>query len=54
MAWCLAYDNLAYGNMDTFEMSCQEGLFFFLFLFFEDYSCIDDQCGFKNCILNKY
>ena len=28
MAWYLAYDNLAYGDMDTFEMSCQEGLFF--------------------------
>ena len=26
MAWYLAYDNLAYGDMDTFEMSCQEGL----------------------------
>ena len=23
-----AYDNLAYGDMDTFEMSCQEGLSF--------------------------
>ena len=30
MAWSLAYDNLAYGDMDTFEMSCQEGLSFFV------------------------
>ena len=30
MAWCLAYDNLAYGDMDAFEISCQDGLFFFL------------------------
>ena len=33
MAWFLAYDNLAYGDMDTFETSCQESLFFFLFSF---------------------
>ena len=32
MAWCLAYDNLAYGDMDAFEISCQDGLFFFFFL----------------------
>ena len=51
MAWCLAYDNLAYGDMDAFEISCQDGLFFF---FFKDYSCTNDKCGFKNCILNKY
>ena len=32
MAWCLAYDNLAYGDIDAFEISCQDGLFFFFFL----------------------
>ena len=31
MAWCLAYDNLAYGDTDAFEISCQDGLFFFFF-----------------------
>ena len=50
MARCLTYDNLAYGDMDAFEISCQDGLFFF----FKDYSCTNDKCGFKNCILNKY
>ena len=29
MARCLTYDNLAYGDMDAFEISCQDGLFFF-------------------------
>ena len=28
MAWCLVYDNLAYGGMVAFEISCQEGLYF--------------------------
>ena len=29
MARCLTYDNLAYGDMDAFEISCQDGLLFF-------------------------
>ena len=52
MAWCLAYDNLAYGDRDAFEISCQDGLFFFFL--FKDYSFTNDKCGFNNCILNKY
>ena len=58
-----AYDNLAYGDMDTFEMSCQEGLFFFFFVCLKIiYSCTNDKyiCEgsmeiiFVNCILNKH